>query len=486
MVISSPIRSKEWARTDSSPRPVFVAIPLLFVLLLFLSCSRGEAVVQSSEEVEARTLLLDYLSIDTSNPPGNETRAAEFFKDVFDREGIATVLAGPEPSRQSIIARLDSGTSNPSLVLLHHMDVVPAEAEAWTRSPFQGVTIDGYIWGRGSLDAKSLGIAQLASFLELHRSQARLVRDVVFVAVADEEAGGMGGTNWLLENRPELFRDAGWVLNEGGANEVIVDKVAFWGIEVDQKVPLWVTVRTAGSLGHSAVPPDDGGAAARLLALASEILAEPGIYEIHPSVDAYFSALKETKKGRKKELLENLEAAVAEPDFEDALSDGYRSLLRNTIGLTKLHAGSTINVIPARAEASFDIRLLPGESAEATLLRIREIVGDRGTIEVHLLGKPAAATSVDTPLYESLSRHLLESEPGSVVGPLVTPGTTDCRFFRMHDTPCYGFSPFKVNYYDGDRVHGVDEKIRAKFFDEGVRLMRIVVRDFATSSSQNP
>ncbi|HEY4641143.1 MAG TPA: M20/M25/M40 family metallo-hydrolase, partial [Thermoanaerobaculia bacterium] len=215
-------------------------LALLFCLLAPIQCRRAAAGSGDPVEREAEDALLSYLRIDTSNPPGNETSGARFLQQLLIKDGIDAQLIGSDPKRQSVYARLVSGSNEKALVLLHHIDVVPAIASEWTKPPFAGIRSNGYLWGRGALDIKSLGIAELMAFVDLKRRHVPLRRDVIYLAVADEELGGVNGCRAILEQHPELFANAGFVLNEGGYNETIVDHVAFWGIEVQAKVPLWL------------------------------------------------------------------------------------------------------------------------------------------------------------------------------------------------------------------------------------------------------
>jgi acetylornithine deacetylase/succinyl-diaminopimelate desuccinylase-like protein len=193
---------------------------------------------------EAEDALVSYLRIDTTNPPGNETAGAQFLQQLFAKDGIDAQLIGSNPARQSIYARLSSGTSEKALLLLHHIDVVPVAMNEWSKPPFSGLRSNGYIWGRGALDIKSLGIAEAMAMIDLKRRHAALKRDIIYLGVADEELGGLHGCKELLEKHPELFSNVGFVLNEAGYNETIVDKITFWGIEVQQKVPLFPAHRS--------------------------------------------------------------------------------------------------------------------------------------------------------------------------------------------------------------------------------------------------
>jgi acetylornithine deacetylase/succinyl-diaminopimelate desuccinylase-like protein len=355
---------------------------------------------------------------------------------------------------------------------------VPAD---WTNPPFSGLRSGGYIWGRGSLDMKSLAIAQLMAMAELKRRGANLRRDVIFLAAPDEELGGVHGMQALLARYPELFREVGFVLNEGGSNDAAVDRVLYWAIEVQQKVPLWLRVTTEGMGGHGAGPPADGGTAAKLVRALSAIEQLETPYHLAPDVATMF-ALVGKAKGR---VQGAAMLAVREPldvaRIERELSPAYRILLRDTITITRISAGNTVNVIPSHASADLDIRLLPDSSADTMLQQIQTAVGKEAKVEVLLRSTPTPASSPNTELYQVLTRVMQQAEPGSSVAPAVAAGTTDSRFFRARGVVAYGIAPFKVNYYDADSVHGVDERIRARFFGEGVRLMRNIVREFCVA-----
>lgn len=458
-------------------------LTLLLILLALPACRGAKAIPADPTAKEAEDYLVRYIRIDTSNPPGNETAAARFLQEILQKEGIDAQLVGSNPARQSVYARLRSGSSAPALLLLHHLDVVPANPAHWSVAPFAGQRSGGYIWGRGALDVKSLGIANLMAMLDLKRTGAVLTRDVIFLGVADEEGGGRHGCEELLASRPELFTDVGFVLNEGGGNETIVDKVSFWGIEVDQKVPLWLRLVSRGEAGHGAVPPDDGGAIAQLTKALEEVQKIDRPYRLTPTVGRYFDVLSLKKPGSKGEILRNPAAYFDSPSMRQ-LSPAYRALLQDTLAITRLSAGELVNSIPPEASADVDMRLLPDTDVDATLERVRRAAGARAGTEVILRGQAAPPSTTDTVLYRTLERVMKQAEPGSVVGPSVSAGTSDSRFFRARGMVAYGISPFKVNYYDANTVHGVDERIRARFFIQGVGLTRRIVREFCVQRDQ--
>lgn len=456
-----------------------IVVGVVLVASLGLHCRRVEGVEESPAQREALKYFLDYLRIDTSNPPGRETAAARYLESLLRSAGVEAQLVGSDPRRRSVYARIKSGSNAPALLLLHHLDVVPATASEWSMPPFSGEISGGYIWGRGALDIKSLGIAQLMAMLDLKRTGAVLKRDVILLGVADEEAGGLLGARKLLEESPELFANVGFVLNEGGANETVVDQVRIWGIEIDQKTPLWLRISTKGRRGHGAAPPDDGGSAARLVDALTRILAIRRDYRLVPSVAEYFSFVSRTKSGLKAEMLRNPRAHFDSPDFSAVLSPSYRALLRDTLVITQIHAGDSTNSVPGRSWADVDLRLLPDRPADRALAEIRAVLPDGVEIETLLLGEQSPPSAANTELFAILRKVMEQSEPGSVAGPMVLAGTTDSRFFRSRGIVAYGISPFKVNYYDADSIHGVDERIRVKFFHEGTDLVREVVREFA-------
>jgi acetylornithine deacetylase/succinyl-diaminopimelate desuccinylase-like protein len=452
-------------------------VALALLVLFITTCRNAEGVAQDPIDREAENALVGYLRVDTTNPPGNETAGATYLRDLLAKDGIDAKLVGDDPKRQGVYARLRSDSkTEKALLLLSHIDVVPADPASWRNPPFSGKREGGYIWGRGALDIKSLTVAQLMALADLKRRGAKLRRDVIFLAVPDEELGGVRGVKALLEKHPELFDNVGFVLNEGGSNETAVDKVLFWGIEVQQKVPLWLRVSTEGAGGHGASA--GAGATTKLIRALNAIDAIETPYRLTDVVarTAAISAAARTDGGGQR--LRMLREPLDVPRIEKELPPGYRALLRDTIAITRLNAGSAVNVMPSRAYGEVDIRLLPGSSVDAMLRRVRETVGDTAKVDVILAGEGTPESPASGELYDALVRVFRASAPGSAVGPMISPGTTDSRYFRARGIVAYGIAPFKVNYYDADGVHGDDERIRSRFFAEGVGVMRKIVREF--------
>lgn len=470
----------------SARRRSALAIALAFAVLAPLQCRRAEGVVEDPIDHEAEEALVGYLRVDTTNPPGNETSGARYLQQLLTKEGIESQLVGSDPNRQSLYARLSSGTNEKALILLHHIDVVPANVAEWTKPPFSGLRNNGYIWGRGALDIKSLGIAELMAFIDLKRRKLPLTRDVIYLAVADEELGGARGCKELLEKHPELFANAGFVLNEAGYNETIVDKVAFWGIEVQQKVPLFLRVHMKGMPGHSASPPESGGTLVELVRLLDAISRIETPYRATPAVLRYFHALGASKNDARGEVMRAMRDGAAGSGpldvarIKSVLGAGYASLLHDTIAITRVNGGACVNCMPATATADIDVRLLDDERPEPMIEKLRAMLPKHSELEVLLASEPAPESSAATDLYRAVEKAMKAAEPESVVAPVVSPGTSDSRYFRARGVIAYGIAPFKVNYYDADTVHGADERIRARFFADGVRLTRAIVTSFCT------
>ena len=237
MLAPSPTDRSD-ASTTNPMRTATVLAPAMTALLTLAPAPSvsQDAATGDPRLPEASRRLQQYLRIDTTNPPGNESEGVAFFADIFEREGIPYETVEPAPGRGSIWARLEGGEA-PGIILLHHIDVVPADPRFWKHDPMSGTYENGYLNGRGALDTKGLGIMHLEAFLALARSGASLERDVIFLATADEEAGGRHGAGWIVRNRPDLLEGAGLVLNEGGSGRVLGNRVVF-SVEVTQKVPM--------------------------------------------------------------------------------------------------------------------------------------------------------------------------------------------------------------------------------------------------------
>jgi acetylornithine deacetylase/succinyl-diaminopimelate desuccinylase-like protein len=432
-------------------------------------------------EDEAVSLLSRYIQIDTTNPPGNEIKAARFFKEILDREGIEAKIIESAPGRGNLYARLRGNGTKKALVLLNHMDVVPADAKFWKEPPFSGVIKDGFIWGRGALDMKGPAIAELISLLALKRSQVSLKGDVIFLGVADEEAGGALGAGFLLEKHPELFDNVGLVLNEGGGIRLGNDgKVREYSVSVSEKTPLWLRLIARGNPGHGSTP--GANLAVHKLVTALNRLTEhrPAI-KVVPEVQKYYADIAHLQAPDRQKEFQDLRTALQNPDFAAEFTKDPRDngSVRNTVAITGIKGSDKVNVIPAIATADIDVRLLPGEDPKLFIEELRKVIADE-SIKIDILLSFPPATSPPHPEAMRVIRELAAADGGApVLSPLVR-GFTDCHFFRERGIPCFGFLPLRSSSSGAGLVHGIDERISIESLKAGARAMYEISRKLVT------
>jgi len=410
---------------------------------------------------EAVALLSRYIQIDTTNPPGNEIKAAEFFKAIFDREGIEARIIESAPGRGNIYARLKGDGSKKPIVLMHHMDVVPAEAKLWKQPPFSGAVKDGAIWGRGSLDNKGAGIFQLLTLLALKRQNVQLKGDLIFLGTADEEAGGELGAGFLLEKHAELFKDVSVVFNEGGGIRAGDDgRARLYSVGVAEKFPLWLKLTATGAPGHAASPGGDQ-AVLKLIAALNRLASYQSPIKVIPEVQKFYVDSAATAPVNRREQYMDLRNALQDSAFAgEFLKDrGNNARVRNTISITGIKGSDKINVIAAEASAEIDVRLLPGEDPQAFINELRRVLAD-DSIKIEILLSRAAATSpMSSEAMRVIAQYAKAHDPGAAILFPVGSGFTDCHFFRAKGIPCLGFLPQRSTPSSDGLVHGVDERM---------------------------
>lgn len=445
------------------------------LLLPLLACSPVGGVPRVSEEA---AWLRDYLRIDTTNPPGHESRAADYLAGILAREGIATKRFAAMPGRDNLWARLPAtaGKANQpgAILLLHHLDVVPA-GPGWQVPAFAGEIRDGRLWGRGAIDDKSLGIAFLSAMIDLKRSGVPRTRDVIWLAVADEESGGERGTSWLLAKHPELFSGVSAVIGEGGANRMAEDRLLWWGIEVAQKRPLWLEVTARGRGGHgSGLNP--WSANHDLIRGLDRLLEATPRWRVSAPARTYLHALAPLHNPFWRQRFLAIDRIVTPEGPREMLMPGLANLFLDSIQITVLAGGDRINVIPASASAKIDVRLLPDTDAEACLEEVKKALGPDLEVKVLLTSPPAAASPTTTPVFAAFQKTLGGSAP---VVPAFIAGFTDSRYFREQGIAAYGFSPFALQGSDLAGIHAADERIPLAELDLGIDRTKRLVRHLA-------
>lgn len=426
------------------------------------------------------------IRIDTVNPPGNELRVARYLEGVLRAEGIETHVFESAPGRANVVARLRGDGSARPVMLLAHTDVVGVERDRWSSDPFGGEIRDGYVYGRGAIDDKGMLAVNLVTMLLLQRevaAGATLARDVVFVAAADEEAGGDSGVGWLVENQRELL-DAEFVVNEGGRVRVVDGAPLYAAVQTAEKVSNGVTVTARGPGGHSSVPLE-GNAIFRLGRALAAISGYRAPTHLLPTTRRFFEVLSEVWPDA------NERAAMADLVCGEAerVDRGAQALARIPVldavlraGISAVLVGGGIrgNVIPTEATATLDIRTLPGQRVEDVVAALVQVVDDP-LVEIAIAkrGEDAPASDFATPMFAALAAAARELEPRLAVAPYLSTGGTDSARLRRLGMQAYGILPFPLGSDDEQRMHGHDERVPVDALAFGTRLIHGAIRRVA-------
>jgi acetylornithine deacetylase/succinyl-diaminopimelate desuccinylase-like protein len=470
--------------------------------------------VLAAAEGELIESLQSLIRIASVNPvpvdaPDGETRAARWIASSLEDAGLVPEVLELVAGRGSVVTRLHGdGTGGAPLLLLSHLDVVPAPPELWTHDPFSGDVADGYIWGRGAVDMKNL-LAMELTVVRMLAAEARaagrdpaadpipgLRRDVILASTADEEAGGLNGIAWIIAERPELLQAAG-AINESGAVATTFAGRRFYPIGVAEKGYAVYRLTIHGTWGHGSMPREDN-AAVRAAAAVTR-LAVQGPPRLTPVMQAFFSGIADQlavapagheaspMDGEAGRLLRAL--ASDDPRLGEAALDALcepvparvvRALLRDTVSPNILHAGVKYNVIPGEASVELDCRVLPGTTEDD----MREIViGRLGDLAAHVdvdlvIHAPPVAAPVDDPLYAILAQTVIDHDPEGIPLPFMVPFATDAKHTAALGIPTYGFSPLRLDPAERfmERFHGVDERVGVDALRWGLPVLYDVVR----------
>ena len=426
---------------------------------------------------EAVELLSQYLKIDTTNPPGNEILGVAFFARIFEQEGIAYKTYEASTGRGSIKAEIKGTGEKGTIILLNHIDVVPAKASEWSVYPFGGEVKDGFIYGRGALDMKSLGILELLAFLEVKRQGLTPCRDLIFLAVADEEAGGHLGVQYLLDQYPDDFQ-ADLVLNEGGfgLDAVLANRPLFM-IASAEKGICQIRLTSTGPPGHSSAPHGEN-ALEKLVQALNRLLSGDNPIIVTPQIAEFFKHLGTEWDFLKPYLMDGKTTTLV-----DALTESgvihvpqMSAMLRNTMSLNILKSGDKTNVIPSKAKAEIDIRLLPGTESDAFIAEVKKRLAD-DSIRIEFLKKSNASKSpIDTDDFATIKKVHLEHYPNALTVASLLFGASDSRFFRSKGIACYGVCPMLLRMEDLNRVHGIDERVSVETVIKGTQVYTDIVK----------
>src|SRR5579859_3072307 len=431
----------------------------------------------------AVTWMQEYLRIDTTNPPGNEMRAVEFYKKILDQEGIENRAFEYTPGRGDLWARLPHTTSDAKrpIILLNHMDVVTSDPSHWKVPPFSGEIKDGFLWGRGAQDMKDEGLAQLVVMVMLKREKVALDRDVIFLAVADEEADGTG-SDWFIKHQRDLLQNAEFLINEGGENLLENGKVKYVGVDVGEKTTYWLHVVAHGRPGHGSRPNPDS-APNRLVRALNRIIAYKTPIRVLPIVDEFLRDMAPFEPPDLAVYYRNVDKALEDKKFQEEVErdESLNFLLRDTITLTMMGGSEQTNVIPPEAWANLDVRILPGGDPNAVLEAVRRVVNDPN-VSVEPLNaefRVANYSGTDNAMFAAIRTVSAKYFPGTPVVPHITSGYTENQRYRPLGIVAYGFNPYTATEEEGHTEHGNDERIRVEEVRRGPRILFDVVAGVA-------
>ncbi|MGA3192707.1 MAG: M20/M25/M40 family metallo-hydrolase [Candidatus Bathyarchaeia archaeon] len=445
---------------------------------------------ETREEVTA--LLRDLIRIDTTNPPGNEIKAAEYLAGTLEEDGFKCELFESKPSRGSLITRMKGCGEGPSLLLLSHLDVVPANPKEWSVDPFAGIAKDGFVWGRGALDMKSMTAVEVMVMKLLKKKRAQLKGDIILAATADEEKGGEDGVGWLTRKHPEKIR-ADYVINEGGGLAIPVDGKNVYTVQTAEKGILWFKVKAKGTPGHGSIPGASDNAIVRMNNVVRKLERYRSKISLTPTVKRFLAEMaKEHKTARKTytKLLENpadADSVLDELAKKDRiLAEEIRAKLRMTVTPTMIHGGVKENIIPSECEAVFDCRILPGQTTSDAMNKIRILLKSVGLEKLEfktIQANEPSESPLNTKLYREIVSALRKFDADCAVAPDLLTGGTDSRFLRRLGAVCYGFQPVRADMSYGELksgIHGVDERISIDNLVFGTSVLYHVVERFMT------
>jgi len=425
---------------------------------------------------EVTGLLQSLLRLNTVNPPGNETQAAELLRDYLAQNGVEAELYARVPERANLVARIKGG-DGPSLAFLCHTDTVLADPGEWDRDPWSGDLVDGEVWGRGALDMKDQVAANAVAFASLAREGFEPAGDLIFIATADEEVGGVAGVGgfglvWMCEHHPDAVR-CDYAINEGGGDRLFVGESPVYLCATAEKMSAPFVVRVHGRSGHASMP----GIADNALVKSARYIEALGAYEPPRELIPEAKGLLEALLGEAPPLEEAVDRAR---ELHPMLPALVEPLLALTLSPTMIDASHQRNVIPAQCEITVDCRLLPESSAAEVEPLIRAALGN-GSYDIEFEEVVGGTRSpLGTPLWDALERFTVGIEPGARIAPVACPGFTDSHYLRQSfDTVAYGFFPIRHMELEESAklVHSANERIRVDDLELGVDMLRVVARD---------
>ncbi len=432
---------------------------------------------------EIVSFLSQLLQIDTTNPPGNETEAAKLVAEKLSELGFSGQVLESEPGRGNVIAKVEGSEPGPTLLLLSHLDVVPAKPSKWKHHPFSGLIKNGYIWGRGAIDCKGLVAVELFAFADL-ASREGIKGTLIFAATADEEKGGAKGVGWLIKNKPDLIK-ADYVINEGGGFEIPTPKGPLFTVQTAEKGVYWFKLKLRGKPGHASMPGAGDNAVVKAARSVERIVSTKPPIKVTPHARIFIENLLDMvgKKWVSKLLLNPYIADHALKRIPDKSHAVFiEAMLRNTLTPTVIRGGEKENIVPSECELTVDCRLLPGYDEEWIKKYLRQLLKDLDYELEFLQREPPSESPADTPLYTAIEKALYELLPGSKATPFMVMGGTDSRYFRWKfESVAYGFFPIRGDLPLKEflaMIHGVNERISIRNIEFSYRTLVKTIEEF--------
>ena len=439
--------------------------------------------------LDAQEMCQTLLRIDTTNPPGNERPAAEYLAGKLREVGYDVTMLESAPTRANVVVRYRGTGKAAPLLLSAHLDVVEADASKWQQPPFSGVIADGCLWGRGAIDMKNMAAMSVAIMRKLAVDKPVLARDVIFAAVADEEAGCDHGSRFLVEKYPHLVK-AEYAIGESGGFSLHLAGTTYYPVQVAEKGLCWVRARFTGEPGHGSMPRRDSA-----VVKMSEALATLGKTPLPVHATRYVQEFLAAVAARQPKAAQPLLRLLTRPQLLSRVlrlvpdlgtSRSLGALLSNTASPTVVRAGNKTNVIPGVAEVEIDGRTLPGQTDEDFLRELRHVLGPEVELEIMRSAPPTVTEPVASPLYDVIAKQVIAREPDSVVVPYMIPGFTDAKYFTQLGCKWYGFSPVKIEKESGikfaDMFHGHNERVPVAGLHWGTEVLSAVVHEFAAAA----
>ena len=416
---------------------------------------------------EVTSLLQELIRVDTVNPPGNETGAAELLREYLGDHGVASQLYAKVPERANLVARIPGQGGGPRLILLSHTDTVLADPAEWALDPWSGEVREGQVWGRGALDMKGQVVASAVAIATLAQEGFEPGGDLIFAACADEEVGAGFGLQWLCQAHPESVR-AEYCMNEGGGDRLVLGGRVFYACSTAEKMSSPFRIHVRGRSGHASRP----GIADNALVKAAPLIEQLGRFQDEPEVGPEVEAFLRAVCGEVPTADRAVEAARA---VHPLAGDLVEPLLGTTMAPTKIVASQKRNVIPARCDITVDCRILPGHTQAEVEKQIRELLGDADYELEWIEGQGGTRSRIDTPLWDVVESFVTEVEPEATVIPLLLSGFTDSHWMReAFGTVSYGFFPMRTMEAEvaARLIHSADERIDVDDLELGVRFLR--------------